>query len=114
MTRPERLVRDQILDAEHAEHLEAFGTAGAGLRAEQDERWPDGGPVHHSRLLRLRGEQGCDRGAFTAVDEAASAAIALGRVGEADDIGATVAAILSEGFGWANGARIELSRGQTL
>jgi hypothetical protein len=25
-----------------------------------------------------------------------------------------VAAILSEGFGWANGARIELSRGQAL
>ncbi|BEP13378.1 SDR family oxidoreductase [Acidothermaceae bacterium B102] len=41
-------------------------------------------------------------------------AIALGRVGEADDIGAAVAAILSDGFGWANGSRIELSGGQSL
>ncbi|WP_114953798.1 SDR family NAD(P)-dependent oxidoreductase [Sphingosinicella terrae] len=40
--------------------------------------------------------------------------IALGRVGEADDIGGAVAAILSDGFGWANGARIEVSGGQLL
>lgn len=40
--------------------------------------------------------------------------IPLGRVGEADDIGAGVAAILSDGFGWANGTRIELSGGQHL
>lgn len=40
--------------------------------------------------------------------------IPLGRVGEADDIGAGVAAILSDGFSWANGTRIELSGGQNL
>jgi NAD(P)-dependent dehydrogenase (short-subunit alcohol dehydrogenase family) len=49
-----------------------------------------------------------------AVNEAASAAIALGRVGEPDDIGAAVPAILSDAFRWANGTRIELSGGQSL
>lgn len=39
---------------------------------------------------------------------------ALGRPGQADDIGAGVAAILSDDFGWANGSRIELSGGQRL
>lgn len=41
-------------------------------------------------------------------------AIALGRVGAADDIGAAVPAILSAAMGWANGTRIELSGGQSL
>lgn len=40
--------------------------------------------------------------------------ILVGAVIEADDIGAAVPAILSEGFGWANGTRIELSGGQNL
>lgn len=40
--------------------------------------------------------------------------VALGRVAQPDDIGTAVAAILSDGFGWANGARIELSGGQAL
>lgn len=40
--------------------------------------------------------------------------IALGRVGRPDDIGRAVAALLSDDFGWANGARIELSGGQLL
>lgn len=40
--------------------------------------------------------------------------VPLGRVGEAEDIGAGVAAILSDGFAWANGTRIELSGGQNL
>ncbi len=40
--------------------------------------------------------------------------IPLGRVGEADDIGAAVAAILSDDLGWANGIRIEVSGGQNL
>ena len=40
--------------------------------------------------------------------------IALGRPGEADDIGAGVAAILSDDLGWANGTAIELSGGQRL
>jgi len=43
-----------------------------------------------------------------------AAGIALGRVGKPEDIGAAVAAILSDGFGWANGIRIELSGGQIL
>jgi hypothetical protein len=41
-------------------------------------------------------------------------ATALGRGGLADDIGAAVAIILSDGFGWANGTSIELSGGQAL
>lgn len=41
-------------------------------------------------------------------------AIALGRVGRPDDIGAAVPLILADGFGWANGGRIELSGGQSL
>lgn len=41
-------------------------------------------------------------------------AITLGRVGTPDDIGSAVPAILSNGFGWANGTRIELSGGQSL
>lgn len=45
---------------------------------------------------------------------AVAGSIALGRAGEADDIGAAVAAILSDRFGWANGTRIELSGGQNL
>lgn len=39
---------------------------------------------------------------------------ALGRVGEPDDIGAAVAALLSGGLDWASGARIEVSGGQQL
>lgn len=49
-----------------------------------------------------------------AVNAAVSAQIALGRPGEADDIGAAVPAILSDAFRWANGTRIELSGGQNL
>ena len=36
---------------------------------------------------------------------------ALGRIGEADDIGALVAAMLSDDFRWVNGQRIEASGG---
>lgn len=39
---------------------------------------------------------------------------ALGRVGEADDIGAGVAALLSGNLGWMSGQRVELSGGQGL
>jgi hypothetical protein len=39
---------------------------------------------------------------------------ALGRVAQADDIGAAVASILSDEFGWLDGARIDLSGGQSL
>jgi NAD(P)-dependent dehydrogenase (short-subunit alcohol dehydrogenase family) len=48
------------------------------------------------------------------VNAAVSSAIALGRVGEADDIGAAVPALLSGALGWANGTRFELSGGQSL
>ena len=39
---------------------------------------------------------------------------ALGRPGQADDIGGAVAAILSDDMHWLNGERIELSGGQSL
>lgn len=38
----------------------------------------------------------------------------LGRVGQPDDVGRVVAAILSEGFGWVTGQRIEASGGQGM
>lgn len=40
--------------------------------------------------------------------------IALGRVGQPDDIGAAVAAILSDDMGWANGTTFDVSGGQSL
>jgi NAD(P)-dependent dehydrogenase (short-subunit alcohol dehydrogenase family) len=40
--------------------------------------------------------------------------IALGRVGQPDDIGSAVAAILSEDMGWANGTTFDISGGQLL
>ncbi|MNM94004.1 2-dehydro-3-deoxy-D-gluconate 5-dehydrogenase [compost metagenome] len=40
--------------------------------------------------------------------------IALGRVGEADDIGGVIASLCTEEFGWVNGTRIEVSGGQML
>ncbi|MCM2458581.1 SDR family oxidoreductase [Rhizobium sp. CG4] len=40
--------------------------------------------------------------------------IALGRVGQPDDIGGAVAAILSDDFGWANGTTFDVSGGQSL
>jgi len=50
----------------------------------------------------------------TYVNAAIAQAIALGRVGEPDDIGAAVPAILSDALHWATGTRIELSGGQSL
>ncbi|MCI3205496.1 MULTISPECIES: SDR family oxidoreductase [Pandoraea] len=40
--------------------------------------------------------------------------IALGRVGEAEDIGGVVAALLSDETGWINGQRVEASGGMIL
>ncbi|WP_342791198.1 SDR family oxidoreductase [Pigmentiphaga aceris] len=40
--------------------------------------------------------------------------IALGRVGQPDDIGAAVAAILSDDMAWANGTTFDISGGQLL
>ena len=40
--------------------------------------------------------------------------IALGRPGEADDIGAAVAALLAGGMDWLNGQRVEVSGGQMI
>lgn len=48
------------------------------------------------------------------VNAQVAGSIALGRVGEPDDIGAAIALILDDGFGWANGAQIELTGGQRL
>ena len=49
-----------------------------------------------------------------AVNQHVAETVALGRVGLPDDIGAAAAAILSDGFAWANGDRIELSGGQSI
>ena len=43
-----------------------------------------------------------------------SSMIALGRPGEADDIGGAIAALLSDGMSWMNGERVEVSGGQSL
>jgi len=48
------------------------------------------------------------------VGEMVRGVTALGRVAEPDDIGAAVALLLADGFGWANGAKIELTGGQRL
>jgi len=40
--------------------------------------------------------------------------IALGRVGQPDDIGSAVTAILSDDLGWANGTTFDVSGGQSL
>ena len=49
-----------------------------------------------------------------AVNDAIAASIPLGRVGRPDDVGGAVAAILSGGFSWVNGTRIEVSGGQNV
>ena len=49
-----------------------------------------------------------------AVNQAIAATVPLGRPGQPDDIGAAVAAILSGGFAWVNGTRIEVSGGQNV
>ena len=43
-----------------------------------------------------------------------TSATALGRYGEADDIGSAVAALLGDGNRWITGQRIEVSGGQNL
>lgn len=48
------------------------------------------------------------------VNQMLAGTIALGRVGLPDDVGAAVALLLSEGAGWINGERIEVSGGQNL
>ncbi|MBE9638207.1 SDR family NAD(P)-dependent oxidoreductase [Salipiger mangrovisoli] len=48
------------------------------------------------------------------LNQRVAAMIALGRVGEAEDIGAGVAALLAGGLGWMSGQRVELSGGQGL
>lgn len=40
--------------------------------------------------------------------------IALGRVGQPDDIGGAVAAILSDDLSWANGTTFDVSGGQSI
>ncbi|WP_202305041.1 SDR family NAD(P)-dependent oxidoreductase [Dryocola clanedunensis] len=48
------------------------------------------------------------------VNKAVSEHTALGRVGQPDDIGDAIAAILSDEMGWANAQRIEVSGGMML
>ena len=48
------------------------------------------------------------------VNKQVASRIALGRVGQAEDIGPVVAALLSEDTRWINGQRIEASGGQSL
>lgn len=48
------------------------------------------------------------------VNQMITSVTALGRVGEADDIGAAATAILMEGCNWINGQRIEASGGMFL
>ncbi len=49
-----------------------------------------------------------------AVNQQVASQIPLGRVGQPEDIGGVVAALLSEETGWVNGQRIEVSGGQRL
>jgi NAD(P)-dependent dehydrogenase (short-subunit alcohol dehydrogenase family) len=48
------------------------------------------------------------------MNRAIASQTALGRVGLPDDIGSAVAALLSDGTGWINGQRIEVSGGMFL
>jgi NAD(P)-dependent dehydrogenase (short-subunit alcohol dehydrogenase family) len=49
-----------------------------------------------------------------AINKLIASTVPLGRVGQPDDIGAAVAALLSDGFSWVNGTRIEVSGGQNI
>jgi NAD(P)-dependent dehydrogenase (short-subunit alcohol dehydrogenase family) len=49
-----------------------------------------------------------------ALNQLLASQTALGRVGEAEDVGGVVAALLSEGTHWINGQRIEVSGGMNL
>ncbi len=49
-----------------------------------------------------------------AMNRAVADTIPLGRVGLPDDVGAAAAALLSDGMGWMNGVRVEVSGGQNL
>lgn len=59
----------------------------------------------------ISGNTKLDRGKTTAGPPIASR-ISLGRVGLQDDIGAAVAAILSDDMAWANGTTFDISGGQ--
>jgi NAD(P)-dependent dehydrogenase (short-subunit alcohol dehydrogenase family) len=50
----------------------------------------------------------------SAVNDVVASTIPLGRVGLPDDVGGVVAALLSDGFSWVNGTRIEVSGGQNI
>ncbi|MGW7672406.1 SDR family NAD(P)-dependent oxidoreductase [Streptomyces sp. NPDC054775] len=58
----------------------------------------DGGSMMHSEQVRTR----------------ISSQVALGRMGEPDDIGAALAALLSDANRWVTAQRIEISGGQSL
>jgi NAD(P)-dependent dehydrogenase (short-subunit alcohol dehydrogenase family) len=48
------------------------------------------------------------------VNQAIASQTALGRVGQAEDIGGVIASLLSEDMRWINGQRIEVSGGILL
>ena len=54
------------------------------------------------------------RGHLEAVERKIAGLTALGRVGQPDDVGAAVAALLSDDMAWMNGVRVEVSGGQNL
>jgi NAD(P)-dependent dehydrogenase (short-subunit alcohol dehydrogenase family) len=49
-----------------------------------------------------------------ALNQAIAATIPLGRPGLPDEVGGAVAAMLSDGFSWVNGTRVEVSGGQNV
>ena len=48
------------------------------------------------------------------INQTVASFTALGRVGEADDIGPTIAALIESDNRWVNGQRIEISGGMFL
>ena len=49
-----------------------------------------------------------------ALNQMVASLTALGRAGKPDDIGGAIAAILSDGSGWMNAQRIEVSGGMLI
>ncbi|MBS1167495.1 MAG: 3-oxoacyl-ACP reductase [Proteobacteria bacterium] len=48
------------------------------------------------------------------VNKMVASQTALGRVGQPDDVGPVIAALLSDDFGWVNAQRIEVSGGMQI
>ena len=68
-----------------------------------------------SRPARSRPTSAAGRSGTTRpLNQAIASTVPLGLPGLPDDVGGAVAAILSDGFSWVNGARIEVSGGQNV